>query len=251
MECEFKIQQVLVTCVEIISNIEALSLKQQIRSSQNVSPSRNVFEEKSQVKIGQASSRRTDEILRQTEEDLERLRAQLAGSKLQNQSANLKGRCTIWVHVLRADPQREPDRLIAKIDTQSSKNWVAGEIIERLELQGQIQEFEPDYPNAFQGATGEVFQASGHITLKWYHDVVLRTRETQFLVNPSPNAPFDLILGESWIESDGWSSLADPVLAIRAMGLTEGWVFSFHESTSRADCDRWVATIASKCACAR
>jgi hypothetical protein len=126
--------------------------------------------------------------------------------------------------VLRNDPQ-EPERLLAKIDTQISKNWVGEEIIERLELQSQIQELEPDASYEFQGATGEAFKANGGITLKWYEAVVSKTRETRFLVNPSHAAPFDLILGWEFIKAEGASAFADPVLAMREMALAEGCCF--------------------------
>jgi hypothetical protein len=154
-------------------------------------------------------------------EDLGQLWSDLYRLNLQNESA--KNPFTTWVYVLRTDLQREPERLLAKIDTQSSKNWARKEIIERLELQCQIQELEPDDPYGFQGATGEAFRADGRIMLKWYETVVSKTRETQFLINSAPTAPFDLILGWEWIKAEGGSAFADPVLAMREMALTEGW----------------------------
>lgn len=180
-------------------------------------------------------ARGTDDTPLQKEEKLEQMRRDLDRLNLQNASA--KSQFTTWVHVLPTGLQREPEMFLAKVDTQSSDNWVRGEIIERLGMQGQIQELEPDASNGFQGATGEGFRASGHITLKWFETVVWKTRETQFLVNSAHNAPFDLILGLEWIKADGGSAFADPVLVMKEVALTEGR-YALHGSGSGTDCDR-------------
>ena len=157
------------------------------------------------MNVDRTGDRSSDEISPHREAELEQLRSQLDKLNLQAQSA--KNPFTTWVHVLHTDHQREPERLLAKVDTQSSKNWVREEIIQRLDLQGEIEELEPDAPYAFQGAVGEAFRPNGRIVLKWYESIVSKTRETYFLVNPAPAAPFDLILGWEWIRAEGGLSL--------------------------------------------
>ncbi|KAK5737112.1 hypothetical protein LTR17_006895 [Elasticomyces elasticus] len=149
------------------------------------------------------------------EDKLHQLKDELHKLNLRARSA--KNPFTTLVHVLQADQQSESETIVAKLDTQSSQNWVSVEIVQRLAMISRVEECEPDW---YQGAGGERFQASGRILLKWYETMVAKTRETSFLVN-SNTAPFDMILGWEWIKAEGPSAFAEPVLAMREMDLTE------------------------------
>jgi hypothetical protein len=153
------------------------------------------------------------------EASIDHLRSQLQTLNLQVHAA--KNPFQKAVHVLQADSERGHLTFIAKIDTQSSKNWVRSNVVQRLAVERRVQQLEAHMPTMFQGAGGEEFQASGRVILTWYESVVAKTRDTEFLISYN-DAPFDLILGWEWLKAEGATAFAEPVLAMKEINLTEG-----------------------------
>jgi len=140
---------------------------------------------------------------------------------------------TRQIHILQAGLQKGYLPFIAKIDTASSKNWIRPQVVEKLALEPQVQQLELSTSDWFKGAGGELFQASGSVSLTWYDSVVTRTRETEFLIS-CEDAPFDLIFGWEWLTADGESAFAEPFLAImKEIKLTEGWSTPVTPNASR------------------
>ena len=149
---------------------------------------------------------------RQRNEDIDRIRQQLAAL------SRGAGNYDYPVHIV--GPMQEEDHYfaIAKIDIQSTDNWVSLDLAKRLNLAEHIVESEPNW---YQGFGGRTFQASGSLKLTWYATNTSKTRENAFLINSQP-VQFDLVLGKKWIFEEGMSAFEDPVLALADLKFTDG-----------------------------
>lgn len=152
-------------------------------------------------------------------EKIDRLQKQLHEQEGRNQTS--VNPFTTPIHLIPRKPDEAHEMVMAKLDTQSRRNWVSADILLRFALEDDVVDCEPGW---YQGAGGGEFHAEGCIILTWYATLVAKTRKTEFLVNRT-SAQFDLILGSDWLIAEGFSAFAEPVLAVYEQPLTDGRIY--------------------------
>lgn len=109
----------------------------------------------------------------------------------------------------------------AKLDTQSSENWISSGLVTRAGLENDVLPCE-ESGYLYRGFGGGTFQPAGKIEVTWTRNSA-KSWKTIFLVHDS-GAPFDLVLGKSFIIEEGLFVFDEPMLAVTrlAPNMTKG-----------------------------
>ncbi|KAK5053170.1 hypothetical protein LTR84_002144 [Exophiala bonariae] len=114
--------------------------------------------------------------------------------------------------ILRAH-EDDTDHIVArgKLDSGCDENWVAMEVVQRGNLQDDMEEIEDG--ETYFAFGGQEFSPTGRIDITWYAVNAGKSRKTTFLVHENP--PFDLVPGRVFIAKESIFVFDKAALALR------------------------------------
>lgn len=123
--------------------------------------------------------------------------------------------------ILRAhDDDTGPLVVRGKLDSGCDENWVALEVLQRGNLQDDLERIEDG--ETYSAFGGNSFSPLGRIDITWYALNAVKSRATTFLVHENP--PFDFILGRVFIAKESVFVFDKAALALRHGNFTKGTI---------------------------
>lgn len=147
------------------------------------------------------------------------LRSSLQPSASWQPTSNVADPFSFSATILRAH-EDDTDHIVArgKLDSGCDENWVALEVLQRGNLQDELEQIEDGETYSAFGGNG--FSPMGRIDITWYAINAGKSRRTTFLVHENP--PFDFILGRIFIAKESIFVFDKAALALRHGNFTEG-----------------------------